>query len=317
MIRPAHLRNRLSLFSYFLYSEMNASVSIMLKVSKTICLAVAILLVFGVFFGAFAQGTDTSPFSINVSPLPKPVIGPVNDYVGVMQPADIAALNRELIDFKKKYNVEFAVAVVDTTGGRDISEYSIAVARGWGIGSTDQDNPGALLLVAVSDRKYFTQISRDLEDELTDGLAGSIQRQYLVPEFKKGNYGKGIADTMHAYMARVESVRDGTATPVPETDRSGETSGADLIDAVLCLIIVGFIIFVIFVSRNDRGGRGGFGGGGGGGMLPWIIGSAIANSGSGSSSGWSSGGSDWGGGGGWGGFGGGGDFGGGGAGGGW
>lgn len=286
----------------------------MLRESKRLCFAFAALLVFGAFLGAFGQGTDTSPFSINVSPLPKPSIGPVNDYVGVMDPADIAALNRELIDFKKKFNVEFAVAVVDTTGGRDISEYSIAVARGWGIGSKDQDNPGALLLVAVQDRKYFTQISRDLEDEITDGLAGSIQRQYLVPEFKKGNYSKGIADTMHAYMARVESVRDGTATPIPETDSSGDTSGADIIDAVLCLIIVGFIIFVIFVSRNSGGGRGGNGGGGG--ALPWILGSIIANSGSSSSSGWG-GGSDWGGGGGWGGFGGGGDFGGGGAGGGW
>src|SRR5690606_15291129 len=198
MMRPEHLRNRLSLFSYFLYSEMNARVSIMLKVSKRIGLAAVLLLVFGVFFGAFAQGTDTSPFSINVSPLPQPTIGPVNDFVGVMQAADIATLNRELIDFKKKYNVEFGVAVVDTTGGRDISEYSLAVARGWGIGSKDQDNPGALLMVAISDRKYFTQISRDLEDEIPDGVAGSIQRQYLVPEFKKGNYSKGIVDTMRA-----------------------------------------------------------------------------------------------------------------------
>jgi uncharacterized protein len=285
----------------------------MLRYLKRSCLAVTVLLVFGAFIGLFAQGSDTSPFSINRSPLPKPTIGPVNDYVGVMSPTDIAALNQELIDFKKNYNVEFAVAVVDTTGGREISEYSIAVARGWGIGSTDQDNPGALLLVAVQDRKYFTQISRDLEDELPDGLAGSIQRQYLVPEFKKGNYSKGIADTMHAYMFRVETVRNGTATPIPQNDSAGETSGADIIDGILCLIIIGFIIFVIFISRNSRGG----GGSGGGGALPWIIGSIIANSGSSSSSGWSSGGSDWGGGGGWGGFGGGGDFGGGGAGGGW
>ncbi len=272
------------------------------------------VLFLGSALGSFAQ--TSTPFSINNSPLPAPT-APVNDYVGVMDAADIAALNKELIAFKKTQNVEFGVAIIRTTGGRDITDYSLAVARGWGIGSKDQDNPGALLLVAIDDRKYFTQISRDLEDEITDGIAGSIQRQYLVPEFKQQNYSKGVVDTMHAYMARVEAVRNGTAQPATQEPENGDSdSDAGGFSFICLLIIVVFIFFSIWANRNNKGG----GGGSGGSALPWIIGSILSSGGGGSSGSSWSGGSDWGGssgGGGWGGFGGGGDFGGGGAGGGW
>jgi uncharacterized protein len=71
------------------------------------------------------------------------------------------------------------------------------------------DNPSALLFIAIDDRKYFTQISKDLEDELPDGQAGQLQRQYLVPAFKQGDYGKGVSDTIEAYIRTIESKGNG------------------------------------------------------------------------------------------------------------
>ncbi len=155
-----------------------------------------------VMLSAFHVFSQDNEWSINRSPLPEPT-GFVNDFAGVIDAATKTALETKLKNFKETTNpsVEIAVAVVRTTGDRQISEYSIAVARGWKIGSKEDDNPSALLFVAVDDRKYFTQVSKDLEDELPDGLVGSLQRQYLVPEFRKGNYVKGISDTIDAYIA--------------------------------------------------------------------------------------------------------------------
>ena len=275
--------------------------------------------------GAFAQ--SATPFSVNESPL-GPSTGFVNDFAGVIDDATKQQLEAKLKAFRdnSQPSTEIAVAVVKTTGDRPIFDYSLAVARGWKIGSKEDDNPGALLFVAVDDRKYFTQISRNLEDELPDALAGTLQRQYLVPEFKKGNYAKGISDTIDAYIRTINERRGGAPaapaeTPVAGTGRRNVSQG--LSGGFCCLLIIGLIVLMIIsnIGKRGGGGRGGFGGGGGfGSALPWIIGSMIANSGGRSSGGWgSSGGSDWGGGGGggWGGFGGGGDFGGGGAGGGW
>jgi uncharacterized protein len=197
--------------------------------------------------------------------------------------------------------------------------------------SPDQDNPSALLFVAIDDRKYQTQISRDLEDELPDGLAGQLQRQYLVPAFKQSNYSKGISDTIDAYIKTIDARRSGAELPpiaqTTPTPRGNSGATSSFSTRTICCFIGLIVLMIIIFSRSgggkgrndrDRWGGGGGGFGGGGGALPWIIGSIIANSGRGGSGGssWGGGGSSSGGGD-WGGFGGGGDFGGGGAGGDW
>ncbi len=289
---------------------------------KLASIFVILLILFG-FQTAFSQTEE--PFSINNSPLPAPT-GFVNDYAGVIDQATKQSLEQKITAFKEKTNppVELAVAVVRTTGERPIFDYSLAVARGWGIGSKNDDNPSALLFVAIDDRKYFTQVSRDLEDELPDGLVGQLQRQYLVPEFKNGNYAKGISDTIDAYIRAIEQRQSGEPVTATQTEQRETRGSASICNTFVCLIIL-FVLMLIIFSRSGKSRRGGDdddrwgGGSGGGSALPWIIGSIIASSGSGSSSGSSWGGSsDWGGdSGGWGGFGGGGDFGGGGAGGDW
>ena len=166
----------------------------------------ALLLLYLAVSTAFSQ----TEWNQNTSPLAAPT-GPVNDYVGVFDEAAKRQLDQRLIEYQRSTGVELAVAVVNTTGDRPIFDYSLAVARGWGIGSKGDDNPSALLLVAIQDRKYFTQVSRDLEDELPDALAGSLQRQFLVPDFRQQNYAKGISDTIEAYIRTIDQRSSGTA----------------------------------------------------------------------------------------------------------
>ena len=260
---------------------------------------------------------ETQPFSQNVSPLPSPT-GFVNDYAGAIDPATKQQIETKLKNFKDTTNpsVEIAVAVVKTTGDRAIFDYSLAVARGWKIGSKADDNPSALLFIAIDDRKYFTQVSKDLEGDLPDGVVGSLQRQYLVPEFKKGNYAKGISDTVDAYIATIRNKGNAPTSSNANVTRpvsgSSGTGGGGFLGLICCGAVVLIILLIIF-THGKRGGSGG----GGGSILPGIIGGLIGAglSSGGSSGGW--GGSDGGSSGGFGGFGGGGDFGGGGSGGDW
>ena len=271
---------------------------------------------------AFAQAA--------VSPLPAPT-GHVNDYANVIDPATEQRLETILTNLKTVGNIEFAVATVDTTGGQEIFDYSLAVARGWGIGAKDGDRAGLLLLVAVRDRKYFTQTSRHVEGDLPDGLLGQIQRARLVPPFKQGDYARGITDTAETYVATLAQSRgfsvegiDQSRAYRPSTGRSrggGRSPAIRGSFSTLCCVgaVVLFILLSLFSKRGGRGGRGGFGGGGG--ILGALLMNALLNSGGSGrgSSGWGGGsfGGGGGGGGGFGGFGGGGDFGGGGSGGSW
>lgn len=275
------------------------------------------LFFFVMLFGLTIQQTFSQTAE---SPLPAPT-APVNDYAGVIDANVKAQLNQRLTEFRDKSNprVELAIVIVKTTGDRDIFDYSLAVARGWGIGSKQTDNPSALLFVAIDDRKYFTQVSRDLEDELPDGVVGSLQRQYLVPAFKQSNYTKGVADTIDAYIRTIQAKQSGEPPPTQQPqERTNQKNNKSFIGSAGCLILLVILMIIIFSRGGGRGGRGGGSDGGGSFWLPFILGSIINSSGGSSSSG-----SSWGGGssgdsgGDWGGFGGGGDFGGGGAGGDW
>jgi uncharacterized protein len=260
-------------------------------------------------------------------PLPSPFT-PVVDYAHVIDPETRTKLEAIYRNLKERANIEFAVVTVDTTGGRDIFEYSLDVARGWGIGSKEGDKAGFLLLVAIKDRKYYTQISDHLEGDLNDGLAGEIQRKYLVPEFKKGNYSQGIYNTVQAYVATLAQKRGFTIEGIDQSYAYRETqqppgigAGARGLSSSCCTLIIILGVIILLISSTRKGGRGGRGGGGGWWNL-LLLGSLLNSGGrsggwGGSSSGWGGGGFGGGGGGFGGGFGGGGSFGGGGAGGSW
>jgi uncharacterized protein len=262
-----------------------------------------------------AQPTTKSPI-----PLPEPFT-PIVDDAGVIDPDTRRRLESIYKNLKERADIEYAVVTVPTTGDRDIFEYSLDIARGWGIGSKEGEKNGLLLVVAVNDRKYFTQVSRHLEGDLNDGLVGQIQRERLVPQFRRGNYNQGIYDTIQSYVATlaekrgftVEGIDQSYAARTPrEQPRRQPTAG---LPSSCCTIgIIVFVIIIIFMSMRR-------GGGGGSGCLNLFLLGSLLNSASrdwgGSSSGWSGGGFGGGGGGFGGGFGGGGDFGGGGAGGSW
>ena len=262
------------------------------------------------------QSTTKSPI-----PLPEPFT-PVVDYANVIDADTRRRLDAIYKNLKQRADIEFAVVTVPTTGDRDIFEYSLDIARSWGIGSKEGDRNGFLLVVAVNDRKYFTQVSRHIEGDLNDGLVGQIQRERLVPQFRRGNYSQGIYDTIQTYVATlaqkrgftIEGIDQSYAYRAPrEQPRTQPTAG--LPSSCCTVVIIIFVIIIILLSMRRGGGSGC--------LNMFLLGSLLNSGGRGgwgsSSSGWSGGGFGGGGGGGGfgGGFGGGGDFGGGGAGGSW
>jgi uncharacterized protein len=294
-----------------------------LKKFNSVWLGLGLLaLVFSVLaVGVNAQTTPQSPV-----PLPVPFT-PIVDNANVIDAATRQRLESIYLNLKERGNIEYAVLTVDTTGDLDIFDFSLRVARGWGIGPKNGDKASFLLVVAIQDRKYFTQVSRHIEGDLPDGLAGQIQRERLVPAFRQGNYSKGILDTIQSYAATLAAKRGFSIEGIDQRYAYRESQPVErqpaqksLSSMCLGILIIGFILMILFSSGRRRGG-------GGGCLQALLWGSLFSNLGGrsrwGSSSGWGGGGfggGGFGGGGGGGfggGFGGGGDFGGGGSGGSW
>jgi uncharacterized protein len=258
------------------------------------------------------------------SPIPLPTpFTPIVDNANVIDAETRQKLESIFVNLKQRAEIEFAVVTVDTTGDQDIFDYSLAVARGWGIGSKGGEKNGFLLLVAIKDRKYFTQVSDHLEGDLNDGLVGEIQRARLVPEFRRGNYGQGIYETVQTYVATLAEKRGFNIEGIDQRYayreapiQPAKSSRPGGLSSSCCTLIIILFVIALVLSSVRKGGRGG------GGCLNMFLLGSLLNSGSrggwgGSSSGWGGGGFGGGGGGFGGGFGGGGSFGGGGAGGGW
>ena len=165
-----------------------------LKHSASFGLAI-FFLVLTLAVGAGAQIKYQSPV-----PLPVPFT-PIVDNANVIDAPTQQRLGAIYLNLKERADIEFAVLTVNTTNDQDIFDFSLAVARGWNIGPGNAKGNGFLLVVAIQDRKYFTQMGDHLEGDLPDGLIGQIQREKLVPAFKQGNYSKGIFDTIEAYVA--------------------------------------------------------------------------------------------------------------------
>jgi uncharacterized protein len=149
------------------------------------------------------------------SPLPPPT-GFVNDYANVFEPAAKQRLESLLTDLRDKSNIEFAVVTVETTNGQPIFDYSLAVARGWGIGPKDKSVGGGLLLMlAVKDREWRLQVSRSLEKDLPDDVCKKLGDQ-SVELYKQGHYDQGIVKYVNAIIQRLQEIRGFSIKPDPQ-----------------------------------------------------------------------------------------------------
>lgn len=214
-------------------------------------------------------------------PAIRPSDGLVLDLGNVLSPGEEQALERKLLAFNDSTSTQISILTDGTLQGEDIFDYSLKVAREWGIGREGKNN-GILIYFAVQDRQIFIQTGYGAEGFLPDITASRIIEQIIKPAFRKGQYYDGLNRGTDYIIrsANGEYVNDDTGAedfPIPP-------------ELIMFLIII--IILIVFRSKNDdddegyyRGGHydgygrrrgrrgggtiffpsGGFGGGGGGG----------------------------------------------------
>lgn len=140
------------------------------------------------------------------SPLPPPK-GHVSDIAEVIDARTEEVLEAKLRQLKERVNVEVAVATVETTGGRDIFEYSLAVARGWGLGPAEgEEGGGVLLLLATKDRRWRIQVSRSLSADIPDDVTARIGSR-MTDDLRAERYGEAVAKCVDDLIERLAERR--------------------------------------------------------------------------------------------------------------
>ena len=140
-----------------------------------------------------AKGEKTEP-SKEATPQPCKLPAPdtyVTDYVNVLDQSAKDGLESKLKQLRSSGKIDFAVVLIETTGGQNIRDYSLDLANCWNVGGTNDDKAGITLLIAINDRKWHIQISRVLEQVLTNDEVYQIGNQ-MTPDFKVENYAGGV-----------------------------------------------------------------------------------------------------------------------------
>jgi uncharacterized protein len=235
--------------------------------------------------------------------------GHVNDFANILDQQTKQKLELWLSNFEQMTGTQIAVVMVTSLEGRPLEDYTNELYRDWGIGAKtgEHKDKGALLLVALEDRKTRLEVGYGLEGDLPDGLAGEIIRR-MRSDLQQGQYSKamttgvrtlldtlaekwniniaGIEDRRYAYHASAQGGRGGMG---------------------LFCVLIGIVLFFLMIAAISKANR--RGGGKGGGSRPgasdmWWLFPIIFNSGGGSFGGGSwgntggggdSGGSGWGG----------------------
>lgn len=189
------------------------------------------------------------------------------------------ALSAELLDYQRRSGNQLAVAVIDTTGDTSLEDYTIDLAREWGVGTKGDDN-GVLLLVAVDDRRLRIEVGRGLEGELTDLESGRVINDVMRPRLAAGDLpGALVAGTSSIRTALGdEAAPEVEALPVEDTGSDGDSSWG----GIGTLVLFGLAAAAIAARARGGGGFGGgrgFGGGGRGFGTPIIWGGGFGGGG--------------------------------------
>ena len=207
---------------------------------------------------------------------------PVNDFAGVIDPASAQALNALTRSLQQASGDTVVVATVQTFKPfGDIRECAVKLFEnhGKGIGQRGKDN-GVLVLLAVDDRQVWVEVGYDIEGIVTDGFAGEVSRQSMVPEFRAGRYGSGLLAGTARVIERIALQRGVTLQGIPRSRRRDLEPDAGA-GRLLMLGLIGIFFLVSAVASRLNGGKGrgrgsgwssgvgpfggGFGGGGFGG----------------------------------------------------
>jgi uncharacterized protein len=237
-----------------------------------------------VLFGAILIGCTSSAAS-----LPE-FTAPVVDSIGRVSAEVETQINSELISFQQSGGPQIAVAVIDTTGNATPENYSIDLARTWGIGDKEKDN-GVLLLIALEDRTLRIEVGSGVEGELTDVTAGRIVDSVMLPRLRANDVDGAVRDGARAVMQVWRGENVVLEPTVPSNTVAEPTQQQSIFSIILFFGLI--LLFVSLAVRGKRnggivlgpfgagsiyggglgnfrggfgGGFGGFGGGGGGGF---------------------------------------------------
>jgi uncharacterized protein len=172
----------------------------------------------------------------------------VNDFANVLSDGEEQQLERKLVAYNDSTSTQITVVTVRNIGGYDVMDYAYRIGEQWGVGQKGKNN-GLVVLVSIDDRKAGIATGYGMEGSITDLATRRIRENYMNPNFRNGDFYKGIDEATTAIMK--------LASGEFKADDLGPQGGGG--GALIFLLLVFIIFIVIIVSAARRSQRNHYG----------------------------------------------------------
>ena len=195
-----------------------------------------------VLFGCLFSNTAFAKLEVPAAP---PIERPIIDQTESLANEDIDRIAQLINAERQKKSFQIGVLMIPTLGSDDsLEEYSLKVARQWGIGDKKKSN-GVLLLIAKNDRKMRIEVGNGIEGSLTDARASQIIRNTIAPKFRSGDYAGGV----EAGVKRIIDAAEGRN--LSDNDIDGES----IVSMLFIVIFITIIVIAILKGNGSNGSR--------------------------------------------------------------
>jgi uncharacterized protein len=174
--------------------------------------------------------------------------GDVNDFAGVLSPAEKDALEARCRQLRERSGAQLAVVTLKSLQGGQIDDFANKLFAHWGIGQKDKKN-GLLLLVAMEEHKSRIEVGYGLEPIIPDVLTGRILDHQLRPKFRQQQYAAGLSAAVNALCELVEKGEPADRTALVAED--GKKQGT----SIAIIFLTGFVMVGSLIAGIGMGSR--------------------------------------------------------------
>lgn len=181
----------------------------------------------------------------------------LNDYVtdnaNIITPEYREKITNLADRINKNTTVEIAVLTIESLEGDTPENYALQTFRQNGVGKKDNNN-GLLILVTKKERKYKFEVGYGLEGTIPDSMKVPIGDKIITPNFKQGEYGKGIYESMLVIEGLVTNNTEVLSKYGMVSKGGSGGSGGNGEDWIFVLLIIVFgaiVIYAIIVRPTD------------------------------------------------------------------
>ena len=146
-------------------------------------------------------------------------------------------------------DIQIGIYIVDTLDGKSIEEQANEVARNWKIGHSDT-NKGALIAIAINDRKFRIETSNELNTTLTDSKAKSIldnSKSYM----RNKDYDGAIINIIQQ-IKNIENKNSlNNETEILKINEDGSVVKSGKITEFVATLLMGLFLFVVLAVSGS------------------------------------------------------------------